>query len=35
MADRITTERVLVRGGGLAGVACALEFGDNGTEVTL
>lgn len=35
MADRITTERVLVLGGGLAGVACALELGDNGIEVTL
>jgi NADH:ubiquinone reductase (H+-translocating) len=35
MADRITTDRVLVLGGGLAGVACALELGDNGIEVTL
>src|SRR5215213_10229744 len=35
MADQITTERVLVLGGGLAGVACALELGDNGVEVTL
>ena len=34
MADW-TTDRVLVLGGGLAGVACALELGDNGIEVTL
>jgi 2-polyprenyl-6-methoxyphenol hydroxylase-like FAD-dependent oxidoreductase len=34
MADWIT-DRVLVLGGGLAGVACALELGDNGIEVTL
>ena len=29
------SERVLVLGGGLAGVACALELGDAGVEVTL
>jgi NADH:quinone reductase (non-electrogenic) len=28
-------ERVLVLGGGLAGVACALQLGDDGVEVTL
>ncbi len=28
-------ERVLVLGGGLAGVACALELGDKGVDVTL
>ena len=35
MADRITTERVLVLGGGMAGVACAMELGDKGIEVLL
>ena len=29
------SERVLVLGGGLAGVACALQLGDDGVEVTL
>ena len=29
------SERVLVLGSGLAGVACALELGDDGVEVTL
>jgi NADH:ubiquinone reductase (H+-translocating) len=29
------SERVLVLGGGLAGVACALVLGDAGVEVTL
>jgi NADH dehydrogenase len=29
------SERVLVLGGGLAGVACARELGDEGVEVTL
>ena len=29
------SERVLVLGGGLAGVACALDLGDAGVEVTL
>ena len=29
------SERVLVLGGGLAGVACALELGDAGVAVTL
>ena len=29
------SERVLVLGGGLAGVACARELGDDGVEVTL
>ena len=28
-------ERILVLGGGLAGVACALELADEGVEVTL
>ena len=28
-------ERILVLGGGLAGVACALELADEGIEVTL
>jgi NADH dehydrogenase len=29
------SERVLVLGGGLAGVACARELADDGVEVTL
>ena len=29
------SERVLVLGGGLAGVACTRELGDEGIEVTL
>jgi NADH:quinone reductase (non-electrogenic) len=28
-------ERVLILGGGLAGVACARELGDDGIDVTL
>ena len=29
------SDRVLVLGGGLAGVACARELGDSGVDVTL